>query len=133
MSTSAALAAGKLIELEEGPEGAAAWAGTVSTREWAGREQRLVAQIEAEDDAGPRSWLGGRRGVWRPAVSAEEEVGWDQMLGQVVVPPERRVLETDVLVEYDPQVGRSRGELVLLLADRDESGGLRKETVVVYF
>lgn len=126
MSTSTSAAAERIIEVEEGcgaAELARAFRG-----DWAAAvERQLVTDIEAED-GDPRSWLGGdgARAVWW--VVGEARTRWERP-GAEIVPLWRRITQVDVLAEYSPRIGKSRGDMVLTFADRES----RKQTVTVYF
>lgn len=122
-STSAAAAAGRITAIEE--EGLDLSVATARLATWAAIEPALIAGIGAEDHD-PRSWL-GREVHWAVAVSA-----WD-VPGEVVVPLQRRITQVDVVAEYDAHVGRSRADLALIFAGRNENGLLRRKTVSVYF
>lgn len=122
MSTSAAAAAEKMIAIEEerGID------NTPLMARWAAIESALVAGIEAEDHE-PRSWL-GQEAKWAMTTASQ----WDSP-GEILVPLERRITQVDVTGEYDPHIGRSRADMMLLFAGRDERGLLRRERVSVYF
>lgn len=124
MSTSAAAAAARMVAIEEEEEvGLAA-----RLPKWATVEPAIIAGIEGED-LEPRSWV--VEGRWKVMVAA---VGSEWVVpGEVLVPLERRITQVDVTAEYDAHVGRSRGDLTLIFAGRDEFGLLRCERVSVYF
>lgn len=127
MSTSAAAAAEKMIAIEEErPLQVAQYLHEAQLPRWSAIEPGLIAGIEAEDYE-PRSWL-GQEAQW--AIKAASQ--WF-MPGEKLVPLERRITQVDVTGEYDPHIGRSRGDLVLSFAGRDERGLLRREKVSVYF
>lgn len=133
MSTSASAAAEKIIEAEEGC-GAAVMAAELPRAFRGDRaavvERQLVKDIEAED-GGPRSWLGGDGAVvgW---TAGEARTRWE-LPGAEVVPLRRRIAQLDILADYSPRIGKSRGELVLTFADRNWKGESRKQTVTVNF
>lgn len=125
MSTSAAAAAEKMIAIEE-ERGVGYDLLMAQFPRWSATEPALIAGIEAEDDE-PRSWLWPEPAWARTMVSQ-----WD-MPGEMLVPLERRVTRVDVTGDYDPHVGKSRGDLTLLFAEQDERGALRRERLSVYF
>ncbi|KAJ4418696.1 hypothetical protein N0V82_005367 [Gnomoniopsis sp. IMI 355080] len=124
MSTSAAAAAERMVEIEESGLDVPLTSQTVPR--WVELEPTLIAKIAAEEYE-PRSWL-GPEAEW--AVEAASK--WD-VPGEVLVPLERRITQVDVTAEYDAHIGRSRGDLVLTFAGPDECGLLRRGRVSVYF
>ncbi|KAJ4395814.1 hypothetical protein N0V93_000028 [Gnomoniopsis smithogilvyi] len=122
MSNSAAAAAERMIQIEE--EGLDNL--TVQLPQWETLEPTLMADIEAEDRE-PRSWL-GPEAKWGVKAASKWNVS-----GAVIVPLERRITQVDVSAEYDAHVGRSRGDLVLIFAGRDDCVPLRRGKVSVYF
>lgn len=126
MSTSAAAAAEKMIAIEECALQVDQHPHEARLPRWSAIEPALIAGIEAEDHE-PHSWL-GQQAEW--AMTAASQWG---VLGEIIVPLERRITQVDVTGEYDPHIGRSRGDLTLLFAGRDERGLMRRERVSVYF
>lgn len=126
MSTSTAVAAEKIIEVEEGGNPASITWEKPPYQQWAAREESLIQKIETEK-ASSSSWL-GPNAYWTRTGSSLELAA-----REVNVPLQRRVTQIDVKVDYDPRVGKSRGDLTLLFADRDSNGSLRSEMASVYF
>lgn len=149
MSTTTAIAAGKIVEIEErgrnvglgemddngDVEMATTWTKKGKKKQqhlfrggWAAVETALIHEIEAENHAvDPRSWL-GPDAAWHTT----SKIGWD-VPAEVVVPLHKRVLQVDIRVEYKPRIGESRGLLILSFVDETIPEGLRAEEVVITF
>ncbi|PSR90292.1 hypothetical protein BD289DRAFT_221329 [Coniella lustricola] len=152
MSTSTAVAAAMVVEIEErgGLVGGGERTGNKGKKRhvfrggWAAAEAALIREIEAEN-ADPRSWLGPNV-AWQqlhhdPAAAASasasasapaSKMGWD-VPAALIVPLHKRVLQVDVRVEYQPRIGESRGVLILSFWDQSVLGGVRVEEVPVSF
>lgn len=132
MSTSAAAAAQKLIEVEEaGLQGTVWLSGPTlvpafcSLEPVTDFEQKLIKQFKAED-LDPQSWLLGA-GLWTATTT------WD-LPGSVLIPLQRRITEVSTFAQpYDPRKGRSKAEVTLIFADRDLIGDPRKEVISFTF
>ncbi|KAG8169128.1 hypothetical protein KVR01_001877 [Diaporthe batatas] len=135
MSTSAAVVAQKLVEIEEG--GCPGWRGTMGSSGSAlvpafctlepitAFEQDLTKQFEAED-LDPHLWLSGE-GLW---VARTE---WD-LPGEQLIPLERRITEVSTFAEpYDPRRGKSKADITLFFAGLGSKGDTRREIVSVNF
>ncbi|KAG6359010.1 hypothetical protein INS49_012530 [Diaporthe citri] len=132
MSTSAAVVAQKLIEIEEaGMHGTKAFSDSVLVPAFCtlepvtAFEQVLIKQFEAED-LDPQSWLLGA-GLWTARTK------WD-MPGRALIPLERRIADVTTFAQpYDPRKGRSKADVTLSFADYDMSRELRQEIISVNF
>ncbi|KAL1875438.1 hypothetical protein Daus18300_003177 [Diaporthe australafricana] len=132
MSTSAAAAAQRLIEVEEaGLQGTVWLSGPTLVPEFLSLEpvtdfeQKLIKQFKAED-LDPQSWLLGA-GLWTATTR------WD-LPGSILIPLERRVTEVSTFAQpYDPRKGRSKADMTLLFADRDQRADPRKEVISFTF
>lgn len=132
MSTSAAVVAQKLIEIEEaGMHGTKALSDSVllpafcTLEPVTAFEQVLIKQFEAED-LDPQSWLLGAR-LWTATTR------WD-MPGKALIPLERRIVDVSTFAQpYDPRKGRSKADVTLSFADYDLRGAPRQEIISVNF
>lgn len=128
MSSSAGAAAEKIIQVEEA--GSEAILGRLD--EWipavggaAALEARILRVIDAEAED-PRLWLGNRAAWIHPHSQ------W-LVPAKVAVPLGKRVVRMALLSEYDPGRRKSRADLTLTFAKRDEKGRLTRETVTTFF
>lgn len=127
MSTSAAAAAARLVEVEEGSLELPAMVASAFCGGWEGLEREIIRAIEAEEDSGPPgSWLGPDVAWMAPRTR------WD-LPGSSLVPLPRRVTQVDVRGEYDPRVGKSVAELDLTFAQAGVDGEFRRQTVSINF
>lgn len=132
MSTSAAVVAQKLIEIEEaGLQGTTGLSDSALVPAFCtlepitAFEQDLIKQFEAED-LDPQSWLLGAE-FWTART------GWD-LPGAAIIPLERRITEVSTFAQpYDPRKGRSKADVTLFFADPDLRGDLRTEIISVNF
>lgn len=132
MSTSAAVVAQRLIEIEEaGSRGTIRLSNSALVPAFCtlepitAFEQELMKQFESED-LDPRSWLSGER-LW---VARTE---WD-LPGEQVIPLDRRITEVSTFAEpYDPRRGKSKADVTLFFADLDLKGDMRREVISVNF
>ncbi|KAI3399618.1 hypothetical protein diail_6259, partial [Diaporthe ilicicola] len=129
MSTSAAAAAQKLIEVEEaglsGISGPALVPAFYSLEPVTAFEQDWIKKFEAED-LDPQLWVLGA-GLWTATTS------WDSP-GVTLVPLEKRITEVSTFAQpYDPKKGRSKADITLFFADRDLRGDIREEVISVTF
>lgn len=132
MSTSAAVVAQRIVEIEEaGLRGATRISDTVlvpalcTLEPITGFEQELIKQFEAED-LDPQSWLFGA-GLWTAKTR------WE-LPGAELIPLERRITEVSTFAQpYDPRKGRSKADVALFFAGCDLKGDMRKETISVNF
>lgn len=132
MSTSAAVVAQKVIEIEEAGSRGATWTSDTvlvpafcTLEPITAFEQELLKQFEAEDHD-PASWLLGA-GLWTAKTR------WE-LPGAELVPLERRIIEVSTFAQpYDPRKGKSKAEVNLMFADLDLRGEMRKEVISVSF
>lgn len=132
MSTSAAVVAQKLIEIEEaGMYGTKAPSDSVLVPAFCtlepvtAFEQALIKQFEAED-LDPQSWLLGA-GLWTARTS------WD-IPGRALIPLEKRITDVNTFAQpYDPRKGRSKADVNLTFAGCDLKGNMREERISVNF
>lgn len=132
MSTSAAVVAQKLIEIEEsgspgtmGLSDSALVPAFCTLEPITSFEQELMKQFETED-LDPQLWLSGER-PWAARTT------WD-LAGEQLIPLERRIAEVATFAQpYDPRVGRSKAEITLFFADCDLRGDVRREVISVEF
>lgn len=132
MSTSAAVVAQKVIEIEEAAlpvtkrfSNSALVPALCTLEPVTAFEQELIKQFEAED-LDPRLWLSG--GGF-PAARTK----WD-LPGGELVPLERRIAELTTFAQpYDPRSGKSKADVTLFFADCDPRGDIRKKVISVSF
>lgn len=132
MSTSAAVVAQRIVEIEEAGLRGATWiSGTAlvpalcTLKPITAFEQELIKQFEAED-LDPQSWLFGA-GLWTAKTR------WE-VPGAELVPLEKRITEVSTFAQpYDPRKGRSKADVALFFADYDLKGDMRKEIISVNF
>ena len=132
MSTSAAVVAQKLIEIEEARSPRAmrlsspALVPAFCTLEpITAFEQELIKQFEAED-LDPRLWI-SCEGLWAARTA------WD-LPGEELIPLKRRIAEVSTFAQpYDPRRGKSKADVTLFFADCDFRGDIRREVISVNF
>lgn len=132
MSTSAAVVAQKIIEIEEAGSRGEAWVSDMTMvpafctlEPITAFEQELVKQFQVED-LDPQSWLLGS-GLWTARTK------WE-VPATTLIPLERRITEVSTFAQpYDPRKGRSKADVALFFADRDLNGHMRKEVISVSF
>lgn len=132
MSTSAAVVAQRLIEIEEtGSQGTMGLAGSAlvpvfcTLEPITAFEQDLTKQFEAED-LDPQLWLSSEV-VWGARTR------WD-LPGVQLIPLERRITGVTTFAEpYDPRRGKSKANITLFFADLDLKGDMRRKVISVYF
>jgi hypothetical protein len=132
MSTSAAVVAQKLIEIEEARSPRAmrlsspALVPAFCTLEpITAFEQELIKQFEAED-LDPRLWI-SCEGLWAARTT------WD-LPGEELIPLKRRIAEVSTFAQpYDPRRGKSKADVTLFFADCDFRRDIRREVISVNF
>lgn len=132
MSTSAAVVAQRIVEIEEAGFRGATWTsgtalvpGLCTLDPITAFEQELIKQFEAED-LDPQSWLFGA-GLWTAKTR------WE-VPGAELIPLEKRITEVSTFAQpYDPRKGRSKADIALFFADYDLKGDMRKEIISVTF
>lgn len=132
MSTSAAVVAQKLIEIEEGGfQGTTRLSDSVLVPSFCtlepitAFEQYLIKQFEAED-LDPQSWLLGAE-FWTARTR------WD-VPGAALIPLERRITEVSTFAQpYDPRKGKSKADVTLFFADPELRGDMREDIISVNF
>lgn len=132
MSTSAAVVAQRLIEIEEsGSRGSTTHSDSVLVPAFCtlepvtAFEQELIKQFEAEDQD-PQCWLLGA-GLWTARTT------WD-LPGRELILLERRISDVSTFAQpYDPRKGKSKADVTFTFAGPDLGGDARKETISVSF